>query len=64
VKYNAVAAKVMEKHGVAINDIHALTSAFPLELFKSKGNVHFSEEGYRKIGEQVAEAILDALKER
>ena len=56
-RYNAIAAKVMAKHGVAINDVHALTSKFPLELFKSKGNVHFSEAGYRKIGEHVAEAI-------
>jgi hypothetical protein len=28
-----------------------------------KGNVHSGEEGYRKIGEQVAEAILEALEQ-
>lgn len=64
VKYNAAAAEVMKKHGVRINDIHALTAKFPPELFKSKGNVHFSTEGYRKIAEQVAETIMDVAAER
>ena len=29
----------------------------------AKGNVHFSEEGYRKIGEQVTANIEEALAE-
>jgi hypothetical protein len=49
-------------HDVPIDDLHTLTSAFPPELFKSKGNVHFSDEGYRKIGAQVAAEIEKALK--
>lgn len=62
VTYNAVAAKIMEKHGIEVNDLHALSSGFAPELFKSPGNVHFADEGYRRLGEQVAAAILEALK--
>jgi lysophospholipase L1-like esterase len=61
VAYNAVAEKVMKRHGVAINDLHKLSSEFPPDLYKSPGNVHFSEEGYRKLGEAVARAIAGAL---
>jgi lysophospholipase L1-like esterase len=64
VTYNAVAAGIMKKYDVPIDDLHALTSTFPPELFKSPGNVHFSDEGYRKIGQQVAAAIEKALKDR
>ena len=61
IKYNAIAEKIMKEHGVKINDIHALTATFPPELFKSKGNVHFSTEGYKKIAEQVTARIEEAL---
>ncbi len=64
VKYNAAAAKVMEKHGVPTNDLHALTKAFPPELFSAPGNVHFTKEGYRRIGDQVADRIQAALPRR
>jgi lysophospholipase L1-like esterase len=63
VTYNAIAARIMMKHDVPIDDLHALTSTFTPELFMSPGNVHYSKEGYRKIGQQVAEAIEKALKD-
>lgn len=62
VKYNAIAEKIMRQHDVKINDIHALTANFPPELFKSKGNVHFSTEGYKKIAEQVTASIKEVLQ--
>ena len=64
VKYNAAAAKVMEKHGVPTNDLHALTKTFLPELFSAPGNVHFTKEGYQRIGDQVADRILAALPRR
>ena len=64
ITYNNAAARIMKKHGVTINDIHAQTAKFPIELFKSVGNVHFSQEGYKKIGEQVASTIEDTIAKR
>jgi lysophospholipase L1-like esterase len=60
--YNELAAKVMRKHGVLINDLHALTMTFPPELFVSAGNVHYTTTGYQKIAEQVADRILTAIR--
>jgi hypothetical protein len=62
VKYNAAAERVMKKHGVTINDLHALTKTFGPELFAGPGNVHFKPEGSQKIAAQVAASIEAALK--
>ena len=61
VKYNAAAKKIMDKHGIAINDLHALTTAFDKSLFIRVGDVHFKDEGYAKIAKQVAIAIEQEL---
>ena len=61
-KYNNAAARVMKKHGVAINDLLALTRGFGPELFSKPGDVHYSGKGYDKIAQQVAAAIEKALK--
>ena len=60
-KYNEAAARVMTKHGIEINDLNALTDSFPAELFTAPGNVHFKTEGSRKLGQAVADKILEAL---
>jgi lysophospholipase L1-like esterase len=68
-RYNALARSIMEKHGVAINDLHALSATFPHygqtqdgpELFKSVGNVHFSEAGSLRLADQVAATIEKVL---
>jgi len=62
VKYNAVAGRVMKKHDVLINDLYATTKAFPPELFKAPGDVHYTPEGSAKLADQVAAKISDALK--
>jgi len=60
--YNKAAMRVMQRHGVPANDLHALTKAFSHELFRAAGDVHYVEEGSRRVGEQVAEAIRNSLK--
>lgn len=60
-KYNEVAAKIMRKQGITINDLHSLSSKFPPDLFSGPGNVHYTQDGYRKIAEQVADHILKCL---
>jgi hypothetical protein len=70
IRYNKIAEEAMDRHGVLINDLHALSATFPMygeakegepEMFKSEGNVHFSKEGYQRLGEQVAQAIKKVL---
>lgn len=62
VKYNAVARKIMEKHGVQINDLHALSATFPSSLFRKPGDVHFQPGGSKKLADQVVVAIQGVLK--
>lgn len=61
IKYNAAAQRVMEKHGVPINDLHATTQAFPPAMFAGPGNVHFSAEGSAKLAGQVVAQVTAAL---
>lgn len=63
-KYNSVAARVMKKHGIAINDLHALSADFGPELFVKEGDVHYKPAGYQKLGTQVATSIRTALQTR
>lgn len=61
VKYNAAAQRVMEKHGVPIDDLHATAKAFPSAMFAGPGNVHFSAEGSAKLAGQVVAKVEAAL---
>lgn len=63
-KYNEIAARVMKKHGVAIDDLHALSATFAADLFVKAGDVHYKPTGYQKLGTQVAESIRTGLKAR
>lgn len=60
-RYNAVAAAIMKKHGVAINDLHAVTKTFAADQFVKPGDVHFTRAGYQRIGERVAEVISESV---
>ena len=62
VKYNEVARKIMEKHGVQINDLHALSATFPSSLFRKPGDVHYLPAGSEKLADQVVVAIQGVLK--
>ncbi|VVP19382.1 hypothetical protein PS858_03726 [Pseudomonas fluorescens] len=59
--YNAVAVRVMKKHGIPVNDLHTLTKAFPAELFREPHDVHYNDAGYKKIAESVAASIKKQL---
>lgn len=61
VKYNAAAARIMERHGVRINDLHATTAKFAPEMFTGPGNVHYKDQGSAKLAAQVVENIEAAL---
>jgi len=57
---NAAAAKVMAKHGVRINDLHAAMLPHLTE-YQNPKDVHFGEPGYRFLGDKVADAIRKAV---
>ncbi len=61
VKYNAVAAAIMTKHGIVINDLHTLSKGFGPSLFVAPGNVHFTRAGSTRLAAQVVKAIDTAL---
>lgn len=63
-KYNAIAARVMARHGVATDDLFTLTRAFAGRFSSAPGDVHFTPEGYARIGAHVAAAIEEALVRR
>ncbi len=59
-KYNAIAGRVMERHGIATDDLFILTKGFEGKYSK-KADVHYSPEGYGKIADQVAATIEQVL---
>lgn len=56
-KYNAIAKKVMERHNIPINDLHAISKAFPADHFVGPGDVHFTSAASAKLAAKVAEEI-------
>jgi acyl-CoA thioesterase-1 len=60
VDYNKAAKAIMKKHGVVVNDLHALTAPRLKELQIPK-NVHFKPAGSEALAEAVAEAIKGQL---
>lgn len=61
VERNAAAAAIMEKHGVAVDDLFAFITPRLAEA-QLPNDVHFKAEGYDLLGRQVAESIRAALK--
>lgn len=63
VAYNAVAKKIMDENGIAIDDLYAF--ALPrLKEIQRPANVHFTPEGSAVLAKQVAAAITEALEKR
>jgi lysophospholipase L1-like esterase len=63
-KYNAIASRVMEKHGIATDDLYSLTKAFSGKFSTQAGDVHYTAAGYEKIAVQVAAEIEKLLPEK
>ena len=59
--YNDAAKEVMKKHCVAINDLHAVMAPVLDQHIIAKGNVHFTPEGSKLLGKQVAKVIEEHL---
>lgn len=60
-KYNAIARKVMERHRVPINDLHAVSKAFSADHFVRPGDVHFTSAASAMLAAKVAEEVARLL---
>lgn len=61
VRLNEVAARVMKRNKVAINDLHAFLQPTLAEHQNPK-DIHFNAAGYKQLGQKVAQAIQAALE--
>lgn len=59
-KYNKAALKVMKKNDIPINDLYSFVLP-QMEKIMRPNNVHFTKEGSKILGEQVAKYIRDLL---
>ena len=60
IAYNAVAKKVMEENGIAINDLYAFAEPQITKIQRPK-NVHYTEAGYKVLAGQVTKAVAAVL---
>lgn len=60
IRYNAVAVRVMQEHGVAINDLHAFVKPRQTQL-QRPANVHFTDEGSAQLVETVVSHLSPLL---
>ena len=60
--YNAAALTVMKRHGIPINDLHAVAKGKMDTYGKAPGDVHFTEKGAAVLAAAVAESIKSNLK--
>jgi len=61
VKYNAAAARVMNKHEVPTHDLLTMSKKRMKEIMRP-ANVHYTPEGSKILGRDVARVIIEALK--
>lgn len=61
--YNDAAIAVMQKHGVEINDLHAVAAGKMDRYGKKPGDVHFTADGNTALAEAVAKKVSEALHE-
>ncbi len=64
VKYNEIAARIMARHGIPTDDLHAVSKSFEGKHSSGPGDVHFNAEGSRKLADSVVASIEAALEKR
>ena len=61
VKYNTAAALVMKKHGVPSHDLFTISKKRMKKIMRP-ANVHYTPEGSKVLGKDVARVIMETLK--
>jgi hypothetical protein len=62
-QYNQIATRIMEEHGVVVNDLYAFAKP-RLAQIQLPANVHFTADGSAALAEEVARAITAALAKK
>jgi hypothetical protein len=62
-QYNQIAVRIMEEHGVVVNDLYAFAKP-RLAQIQLPANVHFTSDGSAALAEEVAQAITAALAKK
>ena len=62
VKFNTAAARVMKKHGVPTHDLFTMSQKRMKEIMRP-ANVHYTPEGSKVLGKDVARVIMESLKQ-
>ena len=60
-EYLAAALRVMKKHNIPVNDLHAFMKPKRDQYAIADNDVHFKKDGNRKLGEQIANQIKSML---
>lgn len=61
-KYNEVAKKIMQKHGVKVNDIYQKSIPIHEKYGKGKDDVHYSAKGYEKLSRRITKFLKKEIK--
>lgn len=60
-RYNRVAAEVMKRFDIPVNDLQSVTAALPDAMRESNTDVHYAESGYAQIARSVLKSIQAEL---
>jgi hypothetical protein len=60
-KYNEAAKSIMQNHSVTVHDIYKESVAIHNVFGKGSSDVHYTPEGYKKLGSIVAEYLEETL---
>lgn len=60
-RYNAIAAAIMQAHAIPVNDLHEYALKKLPGIAKSPDNVHFTDEGYSYLARKVAAEIAERI---
>ncbi len=62
IRYNEAALKIMNKHLVIVNDIYEQSIPIHQEFGMGLDNVHYSKQGYERLGELIAKFLITETK--
>jgi lysophospholipase L1-like esterase len=60
-KYNEAAVRICNQSGVQVNDLYAFIERVGASTIRSTDGVHFTDEGSRLLGKEVARVIRAPL---
>ncbi|MBI1342311.1 MAG: SGNH/GDSL hydrolase family protein [Terrimonas sp.] len=59
--YNDIAKKVMQANGVGVIDIYPLSKEIHQQDGLGNNNVHYTDEGYRKLSDEICKEVKNLL---